>query len=165
MNSLSGEPFLFCFLSIVAAAESLAWNDGSLYEASAIGGSKQASSENIGTPSDSVSFVLVGAGLHSGAQNADRESVKNAPTERLVSALSHCGDTYSVSTNDGRINKIREANMRFQTDSSDLGPRPGKPILVERFRDRDVLVIFATPTEISTFIDESCPLKGDDSPF
>ena len=48
-------------------------------------------------------------------------------------------------------------NLRFKTDSGDFGPKPGKPVIVGAGMMGDrASVIFAAPTEISTFIQNAC---------
>ena len=54
--------------------------------------------------------------------------------------------------------KCREFNLRFKTDSSKLGPRPGQPVAVGAGMQGDrASIVFASPKEISTAIAESCP--------
>ena len=87
-----------------------------------------------------------------------KEDLKKAPPQGQVTALSHCGDTYTVKTADGKSNKVWEFNLRFKTDSSELGPRPGKPVIVGAGMQGDrASVVFAAPSEVSSFIKESCP--------
>ena len=86
-----------------------------------------------------------------------KQDLKKAPPEGQVTALTHCGDTYTVKTADGKANKVWEFNLRFKTDSSALGPRPGHPVVVGAGMQGDrASVVFATPDEISTFIRNEC---------
>lgn len=62
-----------------------------------------------------------------GGQRAD---LKTAPPEGQVKAVSHCGDTYTIDTADGTAQKIWEFNLRIKTDSSNLGPLPGQPVVI-----------------------------------
>ena len=74
-----------------------------------------------------------------------------------VQKLSHCGDTYTVSTEDGKFHAFWERNLRFKTDSSEIGPQAGAPAMVEAGMMGDRAdVIFSAPEEISTFIIEHC---------
>ena len=74
-----------------------------------------------------------------------------------MTAISHCADTYTVKTADGKSDKVWEFNLRFKTDSSELGPRPGKPVIVGAGMQGDrASVVFAAPSEISTFIKDAC---------
>lgn len=87
-----------------------------------------------------------------------KEDLKKVPREGQVAALNHCGDTYTVKTADGKVNKVWEFNLRFKTDSSTLGPRPGHPVIVGAGMQGDrASVVFATPDEISSFIRTECP--------
>jgi cytochrome c len=87
-----------------------------------------------------------------------KPDLRNAPPEGQVTALTHCGDTYTVETADGKRQKVWEFNLRFKTDNSNLGPAPGKPVIVGAGMQGDrASVIFASPKEISGFITSSCP--------
>lgn len=84
--------------------------------------------------------------------------LKAAPPDGQVTAIRHCGDTYTVTTADGKSSKVWEFNLRFKTDSSPKGPRPGKPVVVGAGMQGDrASVVFASPPEISRFIAELCP--------
>ena len=86
------------------------------------------------------------------------EDLKKAPPQGQVTAIGHCRDTYTVKTADGKVNKVWEFNLRFKTDSSALGPRQGKPVIVGAGMQGDrASVVFARPSEISTFIRPECP--------
>jgi cytochrome c len=85
-------------------------------------------------------------------------NLKQAPATGQVTAISHCGDTYTVTTADGKAHKAWEFNLRFKTDSSKDGPAPGKPVVVGAGMQGDrASVVFAAPDEISAFIKRSCP--------
>ncbi|HEY8310779.1 MAG TPA: hypothetical protein VIG47_09485 [Gemmatimonadaceae bacterium] len=92
-----------------------------------------------------------------GMQSAN-EDLKKAPPEGQVASLTHCRDTYTVKTGDGKVNKVWEFNLRLKTDSSNLGPQAGKPVIVGAGMQGDrASVVFAAPGEISRFITEACP--------
>jgi len=87
-----------------------------------------------------------------------KADLRKAPAEAQVKALSHCGDTYTVETADGKKNKVWEFNLRLKTDSSKLGPLPGNPVVVGAGMQGDrASIVFASPKEISGFIKQSCP--------
>lgn len=91
-----------------------------------------------------------------GMQSA-RIDLKAAPAEAQVTGVKHCGDTYTISTADYKVNKVWEFNLRIKTDSSRFGPRPGKPVIVGSGMQGDrASLVFASPAEISRFITESC---------
>jgi cytochrome c len=78
------------------------------------------------------------------------------PRER-VRTITHCGDTFKVSTADGKVRDFWERNLRFKTDVSDDGPQKGAPALVGAGMMGDRAdVIFAAPSEISGFIADQC---------
>ncbi len=87
-----------------------------------------------------------------------KADLRKAPADAQVKALSHCGDTYTVETADGKKNKVWEFNLRLKTDSSKLGPLPGNPVIVGAGMQGDrASIVFASPKEISGFIKQSCP--------
>jgi cytochrome c len=89
---------------------------------------------------------------------ADRLDLRNAPPEGQVTGIRHCGDTYTVDTADGKSQKIWEFNLRFKTDTSKLGPAPGKPVVVGTGMQGDrASIVFASPREISESIKQACP--------
>ena len=86
-----------------------------------------------------------------------RQDLKRAPPEGQVTSITHCGDTYVVKTADGKVEKVWEFNLRFKTDSSEFGPRRGKPVIIGAGMQGDrASVVFATPSEISRFVKEAC---------
>jgi cytochrome c len=67
------------------------------------------------------------------------------------------GDSYKVSTADGKTHDFWERNLRFKTDSSDDGPQKGAPAIVGAGMMGDrASVIFAAPEEISASIRQEC---------
>jgi cytochrome c len=87
-----------------------------------------------------------------------KADLRKAPPDAQVKALSHCGDTYTVETADGKKNKVWEFNLRLKTDSSKRGPLPGNPVIVGAGMQGDrASIVFASPKEISGFIKQSCP--------
>ena len=98
-----------------------------------------------------------GGGMRMNMQSAHMD-LKTAPAEGRVTAIKHCADTYTVTTADGKDNKVWEFNLRFKTDSGRLGPNPGQPVIVGAgMRGDRASVVFAAPGEISGFITERCP--------
>ena len=88
---------------------------------------------------------------------ARRIDLSKAPPEGQVRSITLCKDVYTVETADGHKEKVAESNLRFRTDSSELGPSPGKPVAIGAGRNQDGgFVIFASPAEISGFIKRSC---------
>jgi cytochrome c len=111
---------------------------------------KSASEGNAPSASRSRAGMMMG--------QPSKLNLKQAPPEGHVVSIAHCRDTYSVKTADGKVNKVWEFNLRFKTDSSNLGPETGKPVIVGAGMQGDrASVVFAKPSEISSFVKESCP--------
>jgi len=74
-----------------------------------------------------------------------------------VQKITHCGDTYKVTTANGKTRNFWERNLRLKTDSSNDGPQSGVPALLPAGMQGDRAdVIFAAPEEISGFIKPEC---------
>ena len=86
---------------------------------------------------------------------AEMPNLKAAGPEDQVMTIFHCGDTYDVTNGKGATVSVWEFNLRFKTDGSELGPEPGKPVMVGAGMMGDrASIVFAAPKEISTFIQE-----------
>ena len=84
-------------------------------------------------------------------------NLKTLDPQERVRSINHCGDTYKVTTADGKTRDFWERNLRFKTDVSDEGPQKGAPALVGAGMMGDRAdVIFADPEEISGFISQQC---------
>ena len=93
-----------------------------------------------------------------GNARSPKADLRKAPAAGQVTSITHCKDTYTVKTADGKVNKVWEFNLRLKTDSSDMGPEPGKPVIVGNGMQGDrAAVVFASPGEISRYIGEQCP--------
>ncbi|MGE5270951.1 MAG: c-type cytochrome [Thiohalocapsa sp.] len=89
-------------------------------------------------------------------------NLKKLGADHQVTAIRYCHDTYRVTTADGQTADFWEANLRFKTDSSDTGPRPGKPAILPAGMSGDrASVFFAAPDEISSFIKGECRKEQD----
>ncbi|MGH8635041.1 MAG: c-type cytochrome [Burkholderiales bacterium] len=83
--------------------------------------------------------------------------LKKAPPEGIVTAVRHCGDTYFVTTRDGKTHKIWEFNLRLKTDTSVTGPAPGKPVIVGTGMQGDrSAIVFSALREIGELVKERC---------
>ena len=81
---------------------------------------------------------------------------KLEPDER-VQTITHCRDTYRVTTADGKTRDFWERNLRFKTDVGEDGPQKGAPAIVSAGMMGDRAdVIFAVPEEISGAISSHC---------
>jgi cytochrome c len=84
-------------------------------------------------------------------------NLKRLDPEDRVQAINHCGDTYKVTTADGKTRDFWERNLRFKTDVSEDGPVRGAPAIVGAGMVGDRAdVIFAAPEEISSFVRSEC---------
>jgi len=93
----------------------------------------------------------------SSATAADPADFSNPPPGNQVTALRYCRDTYRVTTAAGETFKFWEFNLRFKTDSSSKGPPKGRPVIVgSGMRGDRASLVFATPAEISVFIEDKC---------
>lgn len=83
--------------------------------------------------------------------------LKKAPADSIVKAVRHCGDTYFVTTEDGKLHKIWEFNLRIKTDTSVTGPSPGKPVVVGTGMQGDrAAIVFSALREIGELVKEQC---------
>ena len=88
---------------------------------------------------------------------AQRPSLRQLKPENTVTAIRYCRDTYRVMTADGETEAFWESNLRFKTDSSDLGPREGAPAILDAGMMGDrASVVFAKPEEFAIFIKPGC---------
>jgi cytochrome c len=83
--------------------------------------------------------------------------LKQAGPGEQVKAIRYCRDTYRVTTADGETHDFWEANLRFKTDSTALGPRDGTAAILpaEMMGDR-ASIFFARPEDISALIKHEC---------
>jgi cytochrome c len=83
--------------------------------------------------------------------------LKQVGKDRRVTAVRHCGDAYHVTTEAGRTIPYWEFNLRFKTDSSPLGPEPGKPVLAPQGMQGDrAQLVFSGLEELKRFLVERC---------
>jgi cytochrome c len=93
-------------------------------------------------------------GMMGGGQDPNLKSLE--PSKR-VKAITHCRDTYRVTTADGRTRAFWERNLRFMTDSGKDGPESGAPAIMPAGMMGDrAAVIFAAPEEITKMIEPRC---------
>jgi len=84
-------------------------------------------------------------------------SLKKLEPDQRVAKITHCRDTYRVTTEDGKTRAFWERNLRLMTDASDRGPEKNAPVIVAAGMMGDRAdVIFASPEEISAFIASAC---------
>jgi cytochrome c len=84
-------------------------------------------------------------------------NLKTLDAKDRVQSISHCGDSYQITTADGKTRDIWERNLRFKTDVSEDGPQKGAPAIVRAGMMGDRAdIIFAAPEEISALISNHC---------
>jgi cytochrome c len=90
-----------------------------------------------------LGLLVGGAAL---AQQSSMEDLKQTPTSRQITTVAYCRGEYTVGLADGSVRKFGERDLRFATDSSALGPPPGRAVLVPTGRVGDrALVVFVGP--------------------
>ena len=93
-------------------------------------------------------------GMMGGGQVPD---LKDLGPDGHVQEVTYCKDTYTVTTADGHTRKFWERNLRLMTDASARGPAKNAPAIVGAGMMGDRAdVIFADPSEISSFIASKC---------
>lgn len=84
--------------------------------------------------------------------------LKKADPDARVTAIRACGDSYRVTTADGRTEVFWEFNLRFKTDGSPAGPAAGQPILIASGMQGDrASVVFSRYEEIADLVRRQCP--------
>jgi cytochrome c len=117
-----------------------------LKEATKAGGSQQQTAQSNGMGNM--------GGMMGGGQVPN---LKKLDPEERVQTITYCKDTYAVTTANGRTRKFWERNLRLKTDASSDGPEKNAPALVGAGMMGDRAdVIFADPSEISSFIASKC---------
>ena len=92
-----------------------------------------------------------------GGRGSDVPNLKKLDSEDRVQRITYCGDTYRVTTADGKTRAFWERNLRFKTDSSDDGPVKGAPAIVGAGMGGDrASVIFSAPEEWGQFVAREC---------
>lgn len=93
------------------------------------------------------------------AQAMGLTDLRKLTPAKQVKAIRYCRDTHSyyVTNGDNDTRAFWEANLRFKTDSSDLGPATGAPAILRAGMMGDrASVFFSSPKEISAFIKPQC---------
>jgi cytochrome c len=84
-------------------------------------------------------------------------NLRQLTPDQRVTSITHCRDTYTVKTSDGQSMDYWERNLRFKTDTSEIGPVKGAPAIIGAGMAGDrASVIFSAPEEISAWIKPSC---------
>ncbi len=98
-----------------------------------------------------------GKGGMMGDHGGEIPNLKELGANNRVTAITHCKDTFTVTTASGETHSFWTQNLRIKVDGGDNGPLPGKPALIPAGMMGDrASVVFAAPDEISAFIKKGC---------
>lgn len=100
---------------------------------------------------------MKGGGMMGMTAGGHDPNLKNLEPAKHITAITHCRDTYRVTTADGKTRAFWERNLRFMTDSGNDGPQAGAPAIMPAGMMGDrAAVIFAAPEEIGKMIESRC---------
>ncbi len=84
-------------------------------------------------------------------------SLKEAGSEKQITAIHHCGDAYHVTTAAGAVYPFWETNVRIKIDTSKRGPGQDRPILLRSGMAGDrVSVVFPSLALLQKSLVEKC---------
>jgi|TARA_Y100000294_G_scaffold167028_1_gene175848 cytochrome c len=96
-------------------------------------------------------------GMQGGMMGQRLPNLKELGPNNQVKSVTHCADTYDVTTQNGETHQFWELNLRLKTDSSENGPPKGAPVLIPGgMRGDRANLVFSSPEEISAIIKEQC---------
>ena len=101
-----------------------------------------------------ISFVVaLGLGPASAHQQGKKLHLADAPLDQQVESINYCQGVYRVATKQGEPVEYPEFDLRFKTDSSADGPKPGTAVLIKAgMRGDRGLVIFSSPEVLATYL-------------
>ncbi len=112
---------------------------------------------DAGTRADLLAYLHAVSAGRVAAPGLKLPDLKQAAAASVVTAVRFCGDTYRVTTGDGRTQLWWEFNLRFKTDGGAHGPAAGKPVLVGNGMQGDRgAIVFSRPEDISAFVKRAC---------
>jgi len=104
-----------------------------------------------------VTAAQSGGGMMGGGMRGKAPNLNRLDPEDQVKKIAYCGDTYRVTTGDGKTRKFWERNLRFKTDSGADGPEKGAPAITGAGMMGDrASVIFSAPEEWAQFVKREC---------
>jgi len=102
-------------------------------------------------------FVALGIGPATAHQQGKKLHLADAPPDQQVEAINYCQGVYRVATKQGAPVEYPEFDLRFKTDSSENGPKPGTAVLINAgMRGDRGFVIFAGPEVLTAYLATSC---------
>ncbi len=105
-----------------------------------------------------MSFVVaLGLGPATAHQQGKKLHLADAPLDQHVEAINYCQGAYRVVTKQGEPVEYPEFDLRFKTDFSEYGPKPGTAVLINAgMRGDRGFVIFSSPEVLTTYLKTSC---------
>ena len=101
--------------------------------------------------------VVLGLGPAAAHQQGKKLHLADAPLDQQVEAINYCQGIYRVVTKHGKPVEYPEFDLRFKTDSSENGPKPGTAVLINAgMRGDRGFVIFSSPEVLTTYLKTSC---------
>lgn len=96
-------------------------------------------------------------GTQGGMMGQRLPNLKELGPNNQVESVTHCPDTYNVTTRNGETHQFWELNLRIKVDSSENGPPKGMPALIPGgMRGDRANLVFSSSGEISAFIQQKC---------
>ncbi|MGX1501069.1 cytochrome c [Labrenzia sp. MBR-25] len=88
------------------------------------------------------------------------EPIGDPPPEMRVTAIHHCGDSYFITTGDGRETPYWEKNIRLKIDSVKTGPPAGVAVILGAGMGGDRFsVIFSSLADLDRLVTERCEAR------
>ncbi|MBO6720119.1 MAG: c-type cytochrome [Rhizobiaceae bacterium] len=88
------------------------------------------------------------------------EPIGEPPPKMRVTAIRHCGDSYFITTGDGRETPYWEKNIRLKIDSVETGPPAGVPVILGAGMGGDRFsVIFRSLADLDQLVTEGCEAR------
>ncbi len=105
-----------------------------------------------------ITFVFaLGLGSAQAHQQGKKLHLADAPLDQQVETINYCQGVYRVVTKQGDPVEYPEFDLRFKTDSSEGGPKPGTAVLIKAgMRGDRGFVIFSGPEVLTTYLKTSC---------
>jgi cytochrome c len=105
-----------------------------------------------------ISFVVaLGLSPATAHQQGKKLHLADAPLDQQIEAINYCQGVYRIVTKQGEPVEYPEFDLRFKTDSSEDGPKPGTAVLTNAgMRGDRGFVIFSSPEILTTYLKTSC---------
>lgn len=83
--------------------------------------------------------------------------IRDAPPRARVSSIRHCGDSFFITTEDGRERPYWEKNIRLKIDGAETGPPPGVAVILGAgMRGDRFSVVFSSVADLNALVQEKC---------